>query len=435
MKISRLNFATFIFTAGFVVAITLVTVLLRNPATHANLEDPEHYDRTTLVYLGEEYAYDGFGGGAGLAGPGLDPHEIGGRLYVRLGCASCHGVYAEGATVGPALWPVIDEDFGDIVNDLRNPPSGMPHYQSDVLSEEQIGLVLAHLEFAQSDGRALGVTAREEPVVADTVPDVPDTGHDDAGDDAAPTTEPPPARIERELVAPVAAITVDGDISDWDGITDLEMTLEAIVEEDAPARDASIRVAHDDEFIYVLFTVDDDFNWSDVDPHFSGAPAVMWPVEEAAGPHMGGEELSGHPALGMVDIWYWRLDCPIGVEQGGAVGGPGTGDPGNDAACNFDDEWATDPETHEDDIGPGAENSLLGVFSHTNPVEDGDGTWHFEMRRPLQTGDPMDAQFVVGETTRLALAYWDPDAGQNGWGRRNHVQSANQGWIDVVLAN
>ena len=136
----------------------------------------------------------------------------------------------------------------------------------------------------------------------------------------------------------------------------------------------------------------------------------------------------------MVDIWYWRLDCPIGVEQGGAVSGPGTGDPGNDAACNFDDEWATDPETHDDDVGPGAENSLLGVFSHSNPVEDGDGTWYFEMRRPLQTGDPMDAQFVVGETTRLALAYWDPDAGQNGWGRRNHVQSSNQGWIDVVLA-
>ena len=434
MKISRFNFATVIFAAGFVVAVTLVTVLLRNPATHSNLEDPEHYDRTRLVYLGEEYPYDGFGARTGSLPAGSDPHDAGGQLYLRRGCASCHGLYGEGATVGPELWSIGNDEVGDVVNDLRNPPLGMPHYPSSVLTDAQIEEIIAHIGFARADGAALGITARVPPTTPETVPDVTDGTPGDPGEEAAPTTEPPAPPIQRELAAPIAAITVDGDTSDWDGIADLELTLEAIVEEDAPARDASIRVAHDDEFIYLLFTVDDDFNWSDVDPHFSGAPAVMWPVEEAAGPHMGGEELSGHPALGMVDIWYWRLDCPIGVEQGGAVSGPGTGDPGNDAACNFDDEWATDPETHDDDVGPGAENSLLGVFSHSNPVEDGDGTWYFEMRRPLQTGDPMDAQFVVGETTRLALAYWDPDAGQNGWGRRNHVQSSNQGWIDVVLA-
>ena len=232
----------------------------------------------------------------------------------------------------------------------------------------------------------------------------------------------------------MAAIIVDGDVSDWDGIAGLDLTLEPTVGESASELEASLKVAHDDEFIYVLFEVEDDFNWSDLDPHFAGAPAVMWPVDAAAGPHMGGDDPTGEPGLGMVDIWYWRLECPIGQQQGGAVSGPGAGDPGNDDACGFDDEWATNPEVHEDDVGDGAENSLLGVFSHSNPVEDAAGRWFFEMRRPLQTGDPTDAQFEVGQPTRVALAYWDPDAGQNGWGRRDHVQSSNQGWIDVILA-
>ena len=45
---------------------------------------------------------------------------------------------------------------------------------------------------------------------------------------------------------------------------------------------------------------------------------------------------------------------------------------------------------------PTGENSLLGVWNHTNPVEDGEGSWIFEIRRPLQTGDENDAQLEVG---------------------------------------
>jgi hypothetical protein len=195
-----------------------------------------------------------------------------------------------------------------------------------------------------------------------------------------------------------------------------------------------VKVAHDGSNIYVLFTVDDDFNWSEIDPHFAGAPAIMWAIEGVAGPHMGGADPTGLPGLGLVDIWNWRLDCPMGVEQGGSVSGPGAGDPGNDDACNLDDEWASDPLNTGDDNASPSENSLLGVFSHTNPVEDEVGTWFFEVRRPLQTGDPLDAQFSPGQSAQLALAYWDPDAGENGWGSREHVQSSNKGWIKVFLS-
>jgi hypothetical protein len=93
------------------------------------------------------------------------------------------------------------------------------------------------------------------------------------------------------------------------------------------------------------------------------------------------------------------------------------------------------PDEREDDNSATGENSLLGVWNHTNPAEDGEGGWIFEMRRPLQTGDEQDVQLEVGGASAgMAIAYWDPDFGPEGWEDDGHVQSANQGWIEVTLA-
>lgn len=241
--------------------------------------------------------------------------------------------------------------------------------------------------------------------------------------------EGPPRTIE----APSAAITIDGDPSDWAAIEGLDLTLEAIRGEDVEPRAATIKVAHDDEAVYVLFEVTDDYNWNPEDAHLSGSAAVMWSIEEGAGEHMGAEEPDRETSLGMVDIWHWELECAAGAENGGSVSGPGGEDPGNDGECNLDDEWATTPDEREDDNGSGAENSLLGVWNHTSPTEDSNGDWIFELRRPLETGDEQDAQLAAGETALLALAYWDPDNSDAGWGDDEHAQSANQGWIEVML--
>jgi hypothetical protein len=256
---------------------------------------------------------------------------------------------------------------------------------------------------------------------------------------ATPVTTAADAGV-RSLDAVAAAITVDGDASDWDGVPGLDLTLGPIEgEEQISDHVASVKVAYDDEFLYLLFTVEDDFNWSADDPHLSAAPSVMWAIDAAAGTGMGSDdpgavEDDNYNSLGMVDIWHWELECAIGEDQGGAVTGPGEGnDPGNDSGCNFDDEWSTDPVAREDDNGEGAENSLLGVFSHSNPVADGAGTWIFEIRRPLRTGDPQDAQFAAGDTALMALAYWDADNSPEGWDDPEHVQSASQGWIEVDL--
>ena len=106
----------------------------------------------------------------------------------------------------------------------------------------------------------------------------------------------------------------------------MDLTLEPIVGEDVDAVAANVKVAHDDEFIYVLFSVDDDYNWDAADAHMSGAAAVMWAVESGAGPHRGvGAEDGGGPSLGRVDIGHWELGGAWGGDQGGSVSAAGVG--------------------------------------------------------------------------------------------------------------
>jgi hypothetical protein len=249
--------------------------------------------------------------------------------------------------------------------------------------------------------------------------------------------------------AATATITVDGDDSDWDGIEGSTIPLKQInldeldpvqvqdMEIDIgplPPVDATLKVATDEENIYVLFEVPDafDYNPDPLQHNFSASIAVMFRIDEAAPAHMGVEEKDLEASLGVVDIWHWELDCGPGEMTGG-------GDTGDDPECNFDDEYAPNPGDREDDGGgdtpnnPTGENSLSGVWQHTAAAAGGDGTWIFEMSRPLQTGDTQDAQFASGEKALLALAYFDPSETPEGWTDAGHLQSADIGWLEVAL--
>jgi hypothetical protein len=235
----------------------------------------------------------------------------------------------------------------------------------------------------------------------------------------------------RSIDAVEAAIAVDGDAADWADVEGLDMSLKAIMDETIEPHDATLKVAHDGENVYVLFQVEDDYNWDPADAHLSAAAAVQWAIDPGAGEGMGSTDADRETSLGMVDLWHWELECAAGEDMGGAVSDAGDGDLGNDAGCNFDDEWALATEDREDDNADGAENSLLGVWSHSEAVVDENGTWTFEMSRPLDTGDSTDAQFAVGSDARVAVAYWDPDTRPEGWDDDHHVMSANQGWITI----
>jgi len=231
-----------------------------------------------------------------------------------------------------------------------------------------------------------------------------------------------------------ASISVDGDPSDWADIPGVDVTLKPITDEPSVPHDATVKVAHNDEYAYVLFQVQDDRNFNPDNPHLSGAAAIEWAIESGAGEAMGALDADRETSLGLVDIWHWELQCDAGVQAGGAVSGPGNGDGGNDAACNFDDEHATATDKRDDDKTGTAENSLLGVWGHSATAEDADGTWSFEIRRPLTTGDEEDATFVPGGSSLMNVAYWDPDrpdGGTDGWDGDYHVVTAMDGWMQV----
>src|SRR3990172_9223822 len=165
-----------------------------------------------------------------------------------------------------------------------------------------------------------------------------------------PTTEAGHVEISDIVVdAASATITVDGDDSDWDSIEGATIPLKQIdVDEWDPVQvqdleidigplppvDATLKVAADDENIYVLMEVPDGFDYNP-DPlmhNFSAAIAVMFRIDEAATAHMGVEEPDLGASLGFVDIWHWELDCGPGEMAGG-------GDTGDDPECNLDDEY------------------------------------------------------------------------------------------------
>lgn len=268
----------------------------------------------------------------------------------------------------------------------------------------------------------------------------------------APTVTPAsaPASLDDtpRVTGPTQAITVDGDRSDWAAIERIVVPLEQVrigglSPSDAEDMDfdvlspvnVSLRVAADDVNFYLLMEVPDDFDYVPEDLSRSAAVAFQFRIDEPAAVHMGSTEADLDESQGVVDMWHWELGCGPG-ELSGGQGLAG----GDDPACSLDDEYATTPEDREDDgrgdaDNPNAENSLAGVWEHTHREggEGSSGTWIFELSRPLQTGDPQDVQFVRGGSTRLALAYWDPDESITGWSDVGHLTSSYEGWIEVIL--
>jgi hypothetical protein len=253
------------------------------------------------------------------------------------------------------------------------------------------------------------------------------------------------ARADLSLDAASATINVDGDSADWSFIDGVTVTLTQFdIPEGSdwdepnalPDVDAVVKVATDDNNIYVLLEVPDDYDFVADDHNLSPSPSVMWLIDGAAGPHMGAGLDDMETGLGMVDIWHWELDCGPGTD---IISGGGDAGSGNDPDCNMDDEYATDPEEREDDGGgdanTDAENSLAGAWDHSNRASGNgaDGTWIFEFSRPLYTGDPEDAQFEAGGSAEMALAYFDADEGAEGWTDTGHLTSSDEGWIVVSL--
>ena len=124
-------------------AFTLIAVIIaRSPYTHGNLQ-PEGYNRTEIIYLGEEHPFDGIP----LADPSLastgDPVQDGRVLFFGYGCASCHGLKGQGAAVGKDL---SKADAEEISKEVRRGPKTMPSFDPSVLPDSDLQKLIAFLK-------------------------------------------------------------------------------------------------------------------------------------------------------------------------------------------------------------------------------------------------------------------------------------------------
>jgi len=127
-------------------AFTLIAVIIaRSPYTHGNLR-PEGYNRTDIIYLGEEHPFTGIG----LADPRLastgDPVQDGRVLFFGYGCASCHGLQGKGGAVGKNLSKANSEEISE---NVRQGPKTMPAFETGNLSDGDLEKLIAFLKSAR----------------------------------------------------------------------------------------------------------------------------------------------------------------------------------------------------------------------------------------------------------------------------------------------
>ena len=135
----------------------------------------------------------------------------------------------------------------------------------------------------------------------------------------------------------------------------------------------------------------------------------------------------------LVDLGaHWELKT---TEMGVEYAMNATTGSGNDLVANNDDEFGAAPFCRPDDNDADAGNEWSGAWSHSNPVDGGDGVYRFEISRTLTTASTVsDKQMAVGETYEFGIAYWDPFETESGWTAAGHfVTGCSAEWIELVL--
>lgn len=126
--------------ALILLALGLVTVLLRSPDTHHNF-DPEGYVRSPVAYLDAAYFYPG----VGLVDGALSGDAVadGRSLFLSLGCAGCHGLNAQGAAAAASPAFATRPWLETVMR--TGLPGGMPPYPESDVPSDQVDLLHAFL--------------------------------------------------------------------------------------------------------------------------------------------------------------------------------------------------------------------------------------------------------------------------------------------------
>jgi mono/diheme cytochrome c family protein len=137
---SRFNLAVVATGLMGLIAVGLLALLLRGPETHSNL-NPQGYDRTAVAYLEASYLYAGLGhSDESLSGDAVADGRV---LFMSAGCASCHGVNAQGTAAARSPAFATRDWLGSVTRSGQ--PGGMPAYSEGDLTNAQLDSIHAFL--------------------------------------------------------------------------------------------------------------------------------------------------------------------------------------------------------------------------------------------------------------------------------------------------
>lgn len=260
-------------------------------------------------------------------------------------------------------------------------------------------------------------------------------------------------------------VTVDGHADDWADVGGSEFALLPALDPDADKAYGGgkiiVKALHDGINVFFMLQVDGEYAYSQGVNQKCPSVALMFQVGENATYHdMGGckdlpgkctsKSCRGHE----VDIMHFSIGSAIPGRLYGANPLDNSDGNGGDRFGHLNDLYAWNPHCRNlDGMGPSgnssnAQNDWQGAWWHSSLAfhsgfveedspytESGQkGTYYFEFSRPLRTMDrfQQDVQFVIGQPSKVAVAFWYPIDGKL-WSGSQHY-SANCDWMPLDIA-
>ncbi|CAN1278831.1 hypothetical protein LINPERPRIM_LOCUS16760 [Linum perenne] len=259
-------------------------------------------------------------------------------------------------------------------------------------------------------------------------------------------------------------VTVDGHAEDWKAVDGFDFSLRPALDPDADkeykAGKMTVKALHDGRDVFFILEVDGDYAYSNGVNTKCPSVSLMFQIGADATYHnMGGckegkgtctnKTCKGHE----VDIMHFSLGNAIpGRLYGGNPIDNANGN-GGDRFGHLVDLYSWNPHCrYLDGTGPSgndssAQNNWKGSWWHSSlDVHSGfiqedspygsdsqKGKYYFEFSRPLRTMDRLqqDAQFTIGGSSKMAVAFWYPVDG-NPWHGSGHY-SINCDWIPLEI--
>ncbi|KAK1291701.1 hypothetical protein QJS10_CPB17g01053 [Acorus calamus] len=263
-------------------------------------------------------------------------------------------------------------------------------------------------------------------------------------------------------------VTVDGNSDEWSEVDGVEMPLlPALDFDDDKAYGGgrmTVKALHDGRNMYFMLQVDGEFAYVNGDSKKCPSVALMFQIGETASYHrMGGCEdmpgtctsktCKGHE----VDIMHFSIGNAIPGRLYGGNPIDNSNRTGSDSFGHLVDLYAWNPHCrYIDGVAPSgkqndsvAQNDWQGSWWHStltlhsgfvaedSPYAQGGqkGTYYFEFSRPLRTMDrhQQDAQFVIGQSSKFAVAFWYPVDGKPWRGSQHYSVSCD--WLSLEVAS